>query len=85
VQRAIVQLTDFGKYYNNSIKDIRDFIAGNPFVQGNALVVSSRRYKGKINSLKIQELKLHVTDLTPKIHEIFKLTEDLCLHFLLKK
>lgn len=78
IQRAIVHLKDFVKWYNKYIRDIRDFIAHNPYVKSNDdLVVSSRRYKGKLNSIKIQDLRTHVTDLTPKIREISDLIYEL--------
>ena len=78
VQHAIVQLKDFAKYYNRSIRDIRDFIAHNPYMKGkNHLVISSRRYKGKHNSLSIEDLKTHLNNLQPKVFELFKLAEEL--------
>lgn len=54
----VSDLIGFSKMYNKEIRNYRDFIAHNPLISGekNSKIVSSRRYKGKLNSLNIDEL-----------------------------
>jgi hypothetical protein len=78
VKGAVERLKDFARYYNKTIRDIRDFIAHNPYMKGgDYLIVSSRRYKGKLNSLKIDDLKAHIKTLIPFITDLFKVVEEL--------
>lgn len=82
LEDAVERLKNFSKYYNKSIRDVRDFIAHNPFLEGETLkIVSSRRYQGKLNSMTLTDIEGHTKALTPKIKELFSAAEIISKYF----
>ena len=77
IQTIIIDLKEFASYYNKNIRNIRDFIAHNTLMVGPDIkkVVSSRRYKGKLDSMEMQEIQKHTEQLGPKIDSLFKISE----------
>lgn len=58
VSKIIEELKSFSTFYNKHIRDVRDFVAHNPLTisSDRTKMVSSRRYKGKLNSLELASL-----------------------------
>jgi hypothetical protein len=75
IREVMKELKKFAKYYNKNIRSIRDFIAHNTFLTGKETkLVSSRRFKGKQDSIKIDEIEKAIKDITPKSKELFTIS-----------
>ncbi|WP_273210397.1 hypothetical protein [Runella zeae] len=82
LEDAVESLKGFSKYYNKSIRNVRDFIAHNPFLEGETLkIVSSRRYQGKLNSMTLTDIEEHTKALIPKIKELFSTAEIIAKYY----
>ncbi|GLU56118.1 hypothetical protein Dfri01_55790 [Dyadobacter frigoris] len=75
VKEAMEKLKLFANYYNKNLRDIRDFVAHNTVVTHEEVprIVSSRRYKGKLNSLDVADLQTHVDELPKIMTELLEL------------
>jgi hypothetical protein len=73
VLNCIEYLKEFSKFYNKHIRNIRDFVAHNPLIQGDiSKVISSRRYKGKLNSITVEGIEKETQALGPKLDGLFE-------------
>lgn len=75
INDIIKRLTEFLKYYNSEIRDIRDFIAHNPYIQTQDKIIGSRQYrnKGAITSLTFENIESASESLIPQLKEIFNI------------
>lgn len=75
-EEIISDLFKFLKDYNKKIRKYRDFIAHNPMInaQNGTIIISSRRYKGNLNSLEVVELRDLIPVVTEMVHETFDIS-----------
>lgn len=60
------------KHYNKKIRDNRDFIAHNPYIEGTQQIINSRRFKReiKLQSIAISDLPELTREITPILLEL---------------
>ena len=80
---AVAELVEFSKYYNKHLRDYRDFVAHNPVMisTDNEKIISSRRYKAKLDSVHISYLVEQNEVLISKIKEVFAINEIVFAHY----
>ncbi len=81
IRKVITELQEFVKFYNKSVRNVRDFIAHNPIIvtENNTIkemkIVSSRRYKkSKLESMSIVALESVLSELIPYCKRLNDLT-----------
>jgi hypothetical protein len=65
------------KHYNKKIRDNRDIIAHNPYIEGTQQIINSRRFKRdvKLQSILISDLPQLINEITPYLIVLNEQTE----------